>query len=564
MVRKTGDTWEGYETDMGKALASYGKGIAAGTAKRETAIAMINAFTGRDYSWKEYQQEVDKPKWEDYQKIVAERGVDPRTQKNAFVDGRAYMVDILRNDEQADRALGTLKGLAVMKFLGLRVSSAAVNATNMMTGVPATMAGHLKIPLLKAGSHITRSAVAYGQYRTGHGNAEDRAIFQEISDRGWDDAQFNHDAARELRSELGEMWNKFATVSMYMFGAVEKANRATTIFAAYKAAKETMPNADGSVIWEAAKSVSDNAHGVYGKETTPAWTRGKFNLLRLPYTFLKFSHNYMLNFMDLGFTRKEYAAASYLMLSPALLAGAGATVATPVLVALAGALGLGGDDPEEEFYRWAEKNFGAEEYARHGLAGGLMGINLKGSLQVNNPMPTKLKEIFGAPGAVVTDIWEGAGHLARGEIAKGVEKILPTGLGSMSRAFREHIEGVTTGGYGQVFYGAEPLKSDSFDAALRFFSFNPARISGIREKQWNEKEVLAGYQERKRGIYAKIKRLDLQGKGLTPEILAEIVKYNERAKAAGRKDIKPITKKSVRNMLRRAKSPSKFERARAE
>jgi len=115
-----------------------------------------------------------------------------------------------------------------------------------------------------------------------------------------------------------------------------------------------------------------------------------------------------------------------------------------------------------------------------------------------------------------------------------------------------------------VFYGAEPLKSDSFDAALRFFSFNPARISGIREKQWNEKEVLAGYQERKRDIYAKIKRLDLQGKGLTPEILAEIVKYNERAKAAGRKDIKPITKKSVRNMLRRAKSPSKFERARAE
>ena len=144
-----------------------------------------------------------------------------------------------------------------------------------------------------------------------------------------------------------------------MFGAVEKANRAMTIFAAYKAMQEKNPGASESVIWEKAKEVSDYAHGVYGKETRPAWTRGKMNPLVLPYTFAKFTHNYMLNMLELGWTQKEYKAAAYLLLSPAVLAGAGATVATPILMALAKAFGAGGDDPEEEFYAWADKNFGS-------------------------------------------------------------------------------------------------------------------------------------------------------------------------------------------------------------
>ncbi|MDH5298574.1 MAG: hypothetical protein OEV91_06105, partial [Desulfobulbaceae bacterium] len=321
LKRMTGDTvWEGYETDMGKALTQYGKGIAAGTAKRDTARAMVMAFSGRDYSWEDYKKEVDKPVWADYQEIVEQRRIDPRRQKNLFTDVRAFMVDVLRNDEQTDRIIGTMKGLAVLKFLGFRVSSAAVNATNMVTGVPATMSGHVGISIMKAGGYVARAASAYGKYRTGKGEISeaDKALFQEITNRGWDDAQFNQEAARELRSELGEAWNKMMTFSMFMFGAVEKANRATTLFAAYKAVEEKNPGMDKKIVWEKAKEISDNAHGVYGKETVPAWVRGKYNFLRLPYTFSKFSHNYMLNMIDLGYTRKEYKAAAYLLLSPAV------------------------------------------------------------------------------------------------------------------------------------------------------------------------------------------------------------------------------------------------------
>lgn len=565
LKRMSGDTvWEGYETDMGKALTQYGKGIAAGTAKRDTARAMIMAFSGRDYSWEDYKQEVDKPVWADYQQIVEERRIDPRTQKNLFTDVRSFMVDVLRNNEQTDRIIGTMKGLAVLKFLGFRVSSAAVNYTNMFTGVPATISGHAGVSLAKAGAHITRATVAYGKYRSGMGeiNAKDRALFQEIVDNGWDDAQFNHEAARELRSELGEVWNKVMTTSMTMFGAVEKVNRATTLFAAYKAVEEKNPGMSHAMIWEKAHQISDNAHGVYGKETVPAWVRGKHNFLRLPYTFAKFSHNYMLNMIDLGYTRGEYKAAAYLLLSPAVLGGAGATIATPALMALASAFGVGGDDPEEKYYAWAKKTFGTDRFARFGLAG-MAGLNLKGSLQVNNPMPTKLSELGGAPGAILTDTWKAIQHFGKGEMAKGLEAMLPTGIGSMSKAVREHTEGVTTGNYGQVFYGNEPLKSDAFDAALRFFSFNPARLSGIREQQWNEKEVAAKYAERKKEIYANIKRLQIQGKGITPEINKEIVRYNELVKGSGRDDIKPITPKNISMMLKLNSRASKFERSRA-
>jgi hypothetical protein len=556
---------------MGKALTGYGKNVAAGTAKRDTARAMILAFTGRDYSWADYKAEVEKPVWAEYQKIVEERRIDDRTQKNLFRDVRAFMIDVLRNDEQADRIVGTLKGLAVAKFLGFRVSSAAVNMTNMVLGVPATMAGHTGESIGKALIRVTEAATAYGKYRSGKGDISqaDRELFQYISAKGWDEAQYNEEAARELRGKLGDGWNKFMTASMYMFGAAEKANRAMTLFAAYKAVKSNNPTAENEVIWEKAKLISDRAHGTYGKETLPDWARGTGigpRTARLFYTFKKFQANYMLNAIELGFNKKEYAAASYMLLAPAILAGAGATIASPILFAAAGALPGGGDDPEEEFYAWAEKTFGGGAFARQGLFG-VAGINIKGSLEMNFPTPgdlgkANLLDLAGPVGGIVTDTGKGLQNLFAGNLAKGVEFLLPTAFGSMSKSVREANEGVTTSNYGSVFYGDEPLKADTADAILRFLSFNPARLSGIREMQWNEKEVAASYQAQKTEIYSRIKRLHIQGKSFTPEILKEISVYNERVMGAGRPDIKPITPKGIKTMLKRNDKPSGIERSR--
>ena len=575
MKRMAGDeVWEGYETDMGKALTQYGKNIASGTAKRDTARAMLNAFTGRDYSWADYKQDKtdagEKITFAEYQDIIEERRIDPGRQKNLFKDVRGFIVDVLRNDEQVDRIMGTMKGLAVHKFLGLRVSSAAINMTNMFTGVVGTMSGHTGESLTRSMGRVAEAATAYGKYRSGVGTVskQDSDLFQEITSRGWDEAQFDEAASSELRSKMGDAWNKYATVSMFMFSAVEKANRAMTIFAAYKAVEKQNPTMEAEQIWEQAKEISDRAHGTYGKETLPAMARGgdMNRLLRLPLTFTKFTHNYMLNILDLGFTKKEYKAAAYLLLSPAIMAGAGSTLVAPLLFGLAGALGLGGDDPEEEFYKWAEEAFGGGAFTRHGLAG-VAGINIKGSMAVSVPMPSDIAKLtmadmFGPVGGVVGDIGKGVKSIASGDIAKGVESLLPTALGSMSKSVREATEGITTSNYGSVFYGDEPLKANTMDAMLRFISFNPSRISGIREMQWNEKEVAAKYQERKSAIYKDIKRGHLQGEAITPEILKEIKRYNELVAGSGRRDIKPITAKSIRLMLKMSSRASKFERSR--
>jgi hypothetical protein len=566
-LKRADDYWRGFEEDALLAGTQYARSMAAGFAKREAARNMTLAVTGRDISWSDWQEDNPNGTYEDYLEFARKRRIDPGKQKNLHKEAMSFMREVLRNEEQSDRIMGTLKGLAVLKFLGFRVSSAAVNATNMVQAVPATISSHSSGSLTQALQEVKRAAVKYGKYRSGKGKLsdEDNAVFLEITDRGWDEAQFNHDAAQVLRSKVGNTWDKFIGAGMYMFGAAEKANRAMTIFAAYKQFKKHHPEIGYEELMKKAKHASDRAHGVYGKETAPAWTRGSINPLKLAYTFQKFSHNYILNMGEMGMKgdKKQFA---YMLLSPAVLAGAGASLATPILQAVFQALGVGGgDDPEEEFYQWAEDTFGSDRMFRHGLAG-VMGINLKGSLQIHNPMPRNLKEVLGAPGAIFTDIYDAGGHFRKGELFKGGEKLLPTGIGSGLKAVREYKEGVTTGSYSPVYYGNQPLKGTAVDATLRFFSFNPSRLSGIREKQWREKKVASKYAKRKRDIYARIKHALISGDEITPEEWAEIDKliqrYNEMVMGSDRLDIRPITGKTVRQVLRRAVRPGKRERVR--
>ena len=256
-----------------------------------------------------------------------------------------------------------------------------------------------------------------------------------------------------------------------------------------------------------------------------------------------------------------------MLMSPALLAGAGASVATPVIMAMAKALGIGGDDPEEELYAWAEEVFGSDAPFRHGFAG-LFGVNLKGSLSVNNPFPATVPEIFGAPGGIFTDIKRGVKSYRRGEYLKAAESVLPSAFGNLARATREASEGVTTGSYSPVYYGDEPLKADAVDTVLRVLSFSPSETSGIREKQWRERKVAAKYADRKGEIYARFKRYYIQESegrdaGEYAELMKMVEDFNNDLRASGRADISMITGDSVRTSVKGAMRPNKRERMRA-
>ena len=225
---------------------------------------------------------------------------------------------------------------------------------------------------------------------------------------------------------------------------------------------------------------------------------------------------------------------------------------------------MGMDDPEEDLYAKIGEAFNpyTERIARYGLTGA-MGFSMKGSMQIGiTDVPTSMKDLMGAPGSVMFDFAKGVSSLARGDISKGVEAILPTGVGNLAKAYRESTQGITSRTNTPLFYGNEPVKLSPMEAYLRALSFNPARIAMIREKQWNERVLTQKYTEIRTNTYAKLKRFWLSGNRDASEyagILGEIDAYNE---IAARRNYPLITQKSIRRNIKRAMRAPKRERER--
>ena len=583
-MKRSESHWEGYEEDPLKALTSYAQRLAAGVSRRAAARGMLEAFTGRDVSFADFKKSNSDATYKEYRAEVKRKAIDAITQKNLFDDVRLYMSHVLRPDNKVERFVGYLKGLTVLKFLGFRVSSAAVNATNMAFALPATISAHTGLSITKAWAEITTASAKYAKFRAfelegsnviSRGlkdhlgkqglSAADHNIFAQIAMLGWDQAQFNQETVRVLQNTANETWNNTMSAAMYMFGAVERANRAISIFAATKAFMRANPALSLKEAMQKAHHTSNRAHGEYGKGAKP-WLVQKVRLLDMPYTFFKFQQNYMLNMLELGIKYNRWGTAvPYMLMSPAILAGAGASLVTPVIAAAISALG-GGDDPEEAFYAWAEKSFGSDAFLRHGMAG-LLGINLKGSLEITSPFPDLSKGwlgAMGAPGGVFLDIADAVDAFKDGQYEKGLEKLLPTAVGSIVKGHREYTEGVTNKQYSPVFYGTDKLKGSPIDFAMRVLAFNPERVSGIRQKQWRESVVRQEYAKERSGIIEGFNHalinIDKTSNTDFADLYKRITAYNSKVTAADPLYQVPyITNKWLLSSLKRNQKPDKYE-----
>lgn len=575
-MKRSENYWQGFEEDPLKAGTAYANGLAGGVAKRQLAQDLTMIIAGRDITWKQWKEENPKGDWPEYTEFVNNRKIDPVKQKNIYGETMSWAEEVLRNQEAADRLIGTLKGLAVFKYMAFRIPSAAVNLTNLGLGVPATISSHTGLSITRSTAQINRSLKTMVDYKRGKASALDAKILTEISERGWDNPQFNHDAAAVLRSRFGDAWQGVVDAGMWLFGQAEVVNRRATIHAAYKMWSRANPELTHEELMQKAHHASDRAHGWYGQETAPKWTRGAANPLKAVWTFQKFGQNYLLSIGEM-IGKGDYKQAAYMLLAPVVLGGPKATLVTPLLVALAKGLGIGGDDPEEELYKWARDTFGTDAWMRFG-APGLLGISFQGSLAMGIPVVSdvlekgkrlnSLAELFGAPGSVVYDIYSAGGSLSKGEYAKAAEKALPSAFGSMVKAARESTEGVTTENYGSVYYGSDPLKVSGMETYLRALSFAPAGITAKRQEQWSERKIKDKYAEMRADINREIKRIFVQNDGYLPEeefakILPRIDRYNDAVAGLNRPDISFISGRSIRTMLKRNAKPSKLERMRA-
>jgi hypothetical protein len=413
---------------------------------------------------------------------------------------------------------------------------------------------------------LAKATKAYYDYKKGKASKEWTKIFQHIERNGWDKSLHNQEAFNVLKNKAGRAWSFVIDKSMWMFGITEQLNRAVTIAGAYMPLRNK-----GKTVKEAiaeAYEISNEAHGVYGDVNMPAMGRGSnvaSQIFKSFYVFRTFSHNYLQNLAEMVGDH-NIKAALYMMLSPAILAGASASVITPVVAMMLKAFGI--DEPEEEFYRWVENEFGpdAEGFARFGMMYPT-DINIRGSLEIGIfDVPTNFKELFGAPGSMLADAYYGGRSIVKGNAYKGVEQMLPSFAAAPMKGYREYTKGVTTRKDAPVFYGREQMRPTRTDAVLRMLSFNPAELSRKREIQWKEKKVVFKLKERRDAVYAKIRRyrmlpVEERTEGRWADIIVDIEDYNNRAGRA-MVYVPRITYKSIQTMIKRSFKPSKRERMR--
>jgi hypothetical protein len=506
-----------------------------------------------------------------YQKLVKSRMIDQGKQPNAFKWAKAYIEEMTRNTETADKVIGMIRSLAVVKYLSTRVfSSPFVNLMSLPTSGIATMKA-AGIPYHETWSEIRRGIQDAGRYMLGkplEGTAKE--IFDVINKNGWDNPDFSSESLAKLRGKFGRAYDATIEKLMWTFSKSETINRCATISALYRGLKKLHPEMSVEELADKAKEFSDRAHGIYNKGNYPYLALGSnpaAQVAKMFYVFRTFAHTYYQNMARMGFD-KEYGALAHMVLSPALVAGMGASVLTPVIKAMMKA--FGSDDPEEELYQKIADEFGrgASRFARHGIAGALTGTSLKGSMAVGIlDVPTTIADLTGAPGSALGDLYDGTKLLFRGDGMKGAEKIAPSGIGNIIRAYRESQQGVTNYGNAPIFYGKDQLRPTVFETIQRGLSFNPGRLAEISEKRWSEKQIQEKYRNRKSDIYAKVKAFYLQpvekrSKDKYAPILMEIQKFNEDSKKY--EWMPPITSESIKRYLKTNFRPSKRERMREE
>lgn len=564
------DVYIGYEEDPLKASSEYATSVAAGIAKKNMASKMVRAVTGTDIDRENFDD------WKGYLKEVKRRRIDANSQKNIYHDVKVYMNEQLRNEQFADRVIGFIKSITILKYLGLRAATAAVNLTSLLTSVPAAMHTYGQIPIVSSAYWLGKGMDAYRTYKWGDREKLDpnvRKMFDELETKGWDQAQLTTEAMGILRSRVRTSFQWLIDVSMGLFAITERLNRVGTIAGSFMALQKQGQDFGASI--SIAKQISDSAHGVYGKVARPYLAQGEHLTAQAAksfYVFSKFSHNYLQLAYDVGFRKKDRIALLHMMLAPAILGGVGSTILGPAVMqafaALVGSVGAG-DTPkegEELFYAWIENTFGhtAMEYARHGLLGaGGAGIAVKGSLAINpvESVPTTLPDFLGAPGNVVADLYYGGKSIYEGDTRRGIEKITPRFVGFPMQALREAKEGITTSKNVPKYLGKEKMEPSVSDTIYRIINFNPAHIAELKERKRAEETLVDKYSKKRGVIYRDIRAYYMQPPDERTEeqygsLLADIMEYNQTIQASNLftvKGIPFITKEAIKASLKQTR-----------
>jgi hypothetical protein len=306
----------------------------------------------------------------------------------------------------------------------------------------------------------------------------------------------------EGQGPVTDTWNKVDKGLRLAVQKVEAINRLTTAIAAYRLELEKTGNRDLAVDY--ASSIINDTHGDYSAFNAPrmfntnvgkvALQFRKFQLIQLG-LLAKLIKNSFEKGPEQQVARK---ALGYILAQTAVLTG---VMGMPGAAAIAWALeGLLGDEDEPYDIKGQIRDaIGNNDIANIVLYGSpnLAGVNLSGKIGMGNAlsvMPfTEIKDLngektyqiigtlLGGPaGGMAARMADGMSYIAAGDEYKGLELMLPKGLGDAMRSVRVYNEGFTSR-RGDVLL--PPDQIGEVTAFWQFLGLTPTQTSVRGEQQ---------------------------------------------------------------------------------
>lgn len=434
-----------------------------------------------------------------------------------------YVDDALKNSTYVDQWFGTARSFAALMYLGFRMSSAALNATQNYVWGQAKLSSYTKgatRKLMKAQRDVIGDYLLTKAGRESALTTEEQWVLEEGLRRGRSHANYvramsglDDNGGVLGKGQAGIRW--LTEKAMIPFQMVETHfNREPALLAAFRVFRHEKGMSKEAALKEAERFV-DDVHFVVSKENIPALLRKMGPVGRTLYTFQSYTHNYLLGLFS-SLTRGEFGVVMRSMTALVLLGG---IMALP----FGGDLDkwyrrMFGERPLRLLERWLREtagqytDFGDQlaDFVMHG-APALAGVNFSNALGVNvawfSPEDESLAERF-------TGVWAGMAQkvvyagdaLGKGDAWRAVEFMTPEALASVMRAYRLWADGTTTLS-GRPVFGSDgkQVRYTPKESFIRAFGFMPLEPSKQTRNRWDARMARTYWTERKADVLAQFR-----------------------------------------------------------
>jgi hypothetical protein len=376
-------------------------------------------------------------------------------------------------------------------------------------------------------------------------------------------------------SRFGAAWN---SVDKGLRAAVQKGeaiNRLSTAIAAYRLAMSKQGTTADQAI-DYAERILLETHGDYSRFNAPRVFNTSFGRIALQFRkFQLIQLTWYAKMIKQAYSDPAQRGAALRSLAFGLthtgvLAGA---MGLPGYAAVAWALGslFGDDDEAFDLTDEIRKLIGDDDLANMVLRGvpTLGGADVSGKIGAGNMlsiMPFSNADlttragfyeglgtlVAGASGGMVVRGVDGLGLLANGDYLKGMELVLPKGLGDMIKAYRLGVDGATRRN-NDVILPADEL--DTMEVLFQALGIPPAQITAMYEKQQRVRDTEQRFRDRtsrlKNNYSQAIRRGD---SAAAAEARADWNKLQEARVRAG------LKRQPLSNLLKAPREQSKRER----